>query len=645
MFKKEEKRKVGRPKLANKKLKKTSIVMCIISIVAIIALLIVGTYKLDIIKLRGDVSNKYELGDEFCLKTECFITIRDKGSSVIAIAKYNLLVGNTYDTSESALVEILPDTKGYGLQSSQAKGYIEGESEYVGVVGFIKDDQEVYWNADATKDNYDDEITYTAGIVTTYVKEVYDNNSNIYQYVSAYKNKLNKMGYDLNVRLTTYGDLFYINQGVELSNDTFAEYQANGGKQKANLDKNLSFLSNSSYWLGYVVNGTISGENIYYRPSTFTYSEEAGDPDLVYGDFYNNNHYGVRPVIEIDKNQIPANRGFSEDDYVKGQVINLGGESFNVISQDDDSVRMLAKYNLMVGTIFDDVENTFTDITEDDEGYGRQSSIARGFLDDKYKLNVGIVKFAKKAEDADYFYWQNTDGTFNDDYSKTVSLDGEDLVYGYVYDSNSELYKYLYNYENYLKSQTNMSSIKVSILDYKDLVDIFINKDTGNSEVPSWYNTANYWTGIVSDKQEATKIFAIVDNNYLVESYDVDDDDMYSYAGIRPVIQVSKSELKEKETPTTTTKQDIKKGTTKKITTVKSSKTSLSSLINANKTTTKATTKSTTKKVKDLVKKVNITNTNEDRSFLLLLIINGILLIIIIIELILLIKKKRKTNN
>ena len=58
--KKEEKNKVGRPKLADSKLKKTSLIMCIVCVILSLVLLSVGAYKLNIIpntnKLKGAVS-------------------------------------------------------------------------------------------------------------------------------------------------------------------------------------------------------------------------------------------------------------------------------------------------------------------------------------------------------------------------------------------------------------------------------------------------------------------------------------------------------------------------------------------------------------------------------------------------------------
>ncbi len=644
-----KKRSVGRPKLADTKLKKTSIIMCIICTVIIIALLIVGAYKLDIIKLKGNVSNNYDIGDEFCLNTECFITIRDKGDSVVALSKYNLLVGNVYNANDNSLTEILESTDGYGLQSEEAKGYVEDSDEYVGVVGFLDDKVGIYyWDEQnyVVKNGYKEEVSFVSGTSTQHISYIYDSNAIFSKYVDNYKDRLNEMGFDFNIRLINYNDLFYLNQGVDVSNEAFANYIEGGGKQKANLDKDFSFLRNSSYWLGYALSVKEGSQGGVLRPSTAKFG--IADPELIYNDYYNNTLYGVRPVIEINKEQIPDNRGFNDDNYVKGQKVELAGESFNVIKQEDDTVKLLPKYNLYVGEIFDDVDDTHTPITESDPGYGIQNSNAKGFIDDEYQKDVGVVDFAIKKNGEQYYYWQDSDGNFDNSYLKSVTMFGDTTEYGYVYNSNSEVYKYVNNYVNYLKKNTNMNSIEGTLLDYQDIIDLFININTGGLEIPSWYSKGNYWTaGLVLDPEEATSIAMVIDNSNVVDAYNIEEEN--TRAGVRPLITVSKDDLKKLNTTTTTTtkKQEIKRGTTKKVTTVKASRTSFKSIMNNNTETSKVSTtvnKIKTTKAKNFVNKVNISNEKSNCSFWILICINIILLIIIIIEIILL-NKKKKANN
>ena len=96
-MKKKGKNKVGRPKLASQGLKKSTTIMLVVSMVAVLMLVIGGLFNLNIIKvskLKGTAYKYYNLGDKFCLGTECFFVLEDDGDSVKAMAEYNLLVGS-----------------------------------------------------------------------------------------------------------------------------------------------------------------------------------------------------------------------------------------------------------------------------------------------------------------------------------------------------------------------------------------------------------------------------------------------------------------------------------------------------------------------------------------------------------------------
>ena len=65
--------------------------------------------------------NVYNLGDDIALGNEHFYVVNDDGNTVTALARYNLLVGNNFDTSTRTATPIPSTTEGYGLQNADAK--------------------------------------------------------------------------------------------------------------------------------------------------------------------------------------------------------------------------------------------------------------------------------------------------------------------------------------------------------------------------------------------------------------------------------------------------------------------------------------------------------------------------------------------
>ena len=80
-----------------------------------------------------DKKDTYNVGDVIVLcntstnKSEDFYVMKDNGTTVTALAKYNLLIGNNYETDgsptdSSKATPISSQEEGYGLQSNLAKG-------------------------------------------------------------------------------------------------------------------------------------------------------------------------------------------------------------------------------------------------------------------------------------------------------------------------------------------------------------------------------------------------------------------------------------------------------------------------------------------------------------------------------------------
>ena len=333
-----EKRSVGRPKLADTKLKKKSLIMLACCFVVVIVLLLVGGYKLNIInfnKLGGTVYKDYQMGEEFCLGTECFEVIGDDGEVVTALAKYNLLIGYQCPTNHSYIsdcTEIPEDTEGYGYQSDQALGLDNRENGMS--IGMVKFSDTAYWG-----DN-------------TYNTYVYDQRTPLYDEIQSYQTKLRDFGYSSVIaQMVSYNQVQHIK---------------NAG---------ANFYSRTTYWTGsahdsrtmYAVCGTniCNGENTY--PNSLGYG-------------------GLRPVIRIAKEDFAEEIEITEDGYYRGKEICLDDECFYVISYTDDTVTALAKYGLNVTSYEQDdinptpapfsINNYWADITEYPANVYNENSIA-----------------------------------------------------------------------------------------------------------------------------------------------------------------------------------------------------------------------------------------------------------------------------
>ncbi len=81
------------------------------------------------------------VGDEVSIDTEHFYVISSNSTNTVLLAKYNLLVGNVFNSSDGGSTWSFAKTlsssdAGYGLQSETAKAYYSGGTDRTGVVAF-----------------------------------------------------------------------------------------------------------------------------------------------------------------------------------------------------------------------------------------------------------------------------------------------------------------------------------------------------------------------------------------------------------------------------------------------------------------------------------------------------------------------------
>ena len=211
--------------------------------------------------IKRQNANKYSVGDivtcTFEESTEQFYVIEDEEEDttegISMLAMYNLYVGNIKDADS---YEITPLENPTGIQNPLAKGSVNGTTTFYGTVAFSTSN---YWTSDS------------------YPAWVYNENSSLYQYVSAYETYLKENGVgSASATLISYEQLDYL--------------QCSG-------DDNLcsdapTWVYSTSYWTG----SAYSADLVWTVTSHGTFG----------GGGYDNfdNDCGVRPVITISTSEI-----------------------------------------------------------------------------------------------------------------------------------------------------------------------------------------------------------------------------------------------------------------------------------------------------------------------------------------------------
>ena len=200
-----------------------------------------------------------------------------------------------------------------------------------------------------------------------------------------------------------------------------------------------------------------------------------------------------------------------------GDEVCIKDECFYVISSDDTSVTMLAKYNLHVGSIIDEKWN----VTPIESPTGIQDSNSLGL---RFDFDTGIELFPFIGTP---FSSDEQKGINYSDYSGSI-------VEGYVN-----------NYHSYLTIQ-GVPPIESRLITYDELISLgcYLTETAAGtcSTAPNWLTSTSYWTmsaNHLEDIEESYVGIWIVDslkcigcNYYMAED-----------PGVRPVITISKDYL------------------------------------------------------------------------------------------------------
>ncbi len=400
-----------------------------------------------------------EVGSEVCIKEECFYVISSTDTTVTMLAKYNLHVGNSVDSDWN----VTPLASPTGIQDKTAKGYDWDNENGVEIFPFIGT---TAFSSDSQKGtNYSD---YSGSIVEGYV-----NNYNSYLITQGVT--------PIEARLITKDELI----GLGCSED---DYRCSSAP---------SWVYATSYW-----SGSADDTNYVCNVNRDTYFD--------FNYYYEDSAFGVRPVIEMSVDDIyvePAAKVISGDYDTVGSEVAIGDEHFYVISSTEDTVTMLAKYNLHVGNSVDENWN----ITPLSSPTGIQNVIAKGYV------------------------WDNENGDKVFPFIGTTAF--SDISTDY---SGSIVEGYVDNYSNYL------SSLGVTLVDSRLLyseeacsLGCELYESPGGLEgscnsAPNFVYSTSYW--IISGSSFALGELGII-NSGTVSTSNISNN--YDY-GVRPVITISK---------------------------------------------------------------------------------------------------------
>jgi len=197
-----------------------------------------------------------QVGDEVCIKEECFYVMYSDDTTVTMLAKYNLYVGNECTSSSSSSCAAYGD-EATGKQNSSMLGYLAGESIRKGTTKFSNTN---YWSS----------------TVSSYPAYVYDSNSTLYSYVENYKTYLSTLGVTpTEARLITKEEL-------ETLGCSGSSHSCSGAP---------SWVYATAYWLG-------SAESSYNGLSV------NGFGNISSNIYIDNSSFGCRPVITISKDYL-----------------------------------------------------------------------------------------------------------------------------------------------------------------------------------------------------------------------------------------------------------------------------------------------------------------------------------------------------
>ena len=248
----------------------------------------------------------------------------------------------------------------------------------------------------------------------------------------------------------------------------------------------------------------------------------------------------------IDKNvsAIKRVKTQNEGQITPGDIIGIGEtEDFYVVSSNQEKTVLIAKYNLLVGYSNNESTNyEDTYISPSTPGYGLQSVDAVGYADGSY---YSTVAFSSTN------YWDDGNGTLLSPYNANgASYDGNKP---FVYNSslttapdfendgwNTPGYSIAYYVEQYKTKLIEMgapSTITGRLLSYEEATSLGCDANGNTCPQDSFITDTAFWLGSASDNDYVWGVYSggIFEGNACYDDY--------SLSGVRPVIEISTSDI------------------------------------------------------------------------------------------------------
>ena len=249
------------------------------------------------------------VGDEVAIDTEHFYVINSDSTNTVLLAKYNLLVGDVFETSDgstwSFTKTLTSSDSGYGLQSETAKGY--NSTDTTSRIGTVAFSGKGYWdNADCVWSGSGSSSTCPgiAGLKSEYANSSHaagstSYNSSVFPYV--YNSSMSSTAPSYGIygnpwqaaQDNGYTIAYYVERYVNKLKELGAPNNIVGRLLTFEENRSLSSIvkGDQSYWLG----------SANYQYLVRDVSDGRASNDSFWADGFN----GVRPVIVIPTSLMP----------------------------------------------------------------------------------------------------------------------------------------------------------------------------------------------------------------------------------------------------------------------------------------------------------------------------------------------------
>ena len=194
------------------------------------------------------VGDLVKIGDE-----EFYVINNDKvNDKITLLSHYNLKVGNIYNSSYSKTGEYTSSDTGYGLQSSDVRGKVNGVSNFNGTLQFTMS-YNYYWKDKVGEGNeYKYKGKYCLNEYDTGCVYVYDLNSSLFQYVESYKEYLEGRGAIIkSARLMTLEEAYNLKTSGHTSELYYTAFWLGSANGPERIWYVGNYINNSSYSYGF----------------------------------------------------------------------------------------------------------------------------------------------------------------------------------------------------------------------------------------------------------------------------------------------------------------------------------------------------------------------------------------------------------